>query len=76
MPAIGVIASLSFSMLPRNDGVGTGLGMRNGELELRDQVCLSRSQGVGGRAEGISSGRQGTVALVELTSKNVLKTAK
>ena len=69
--------SLSFSMLNRNDGVGSG----NQEWQVPNllnmdgsrMLVLVEKKGV----EGIASGRQGTVALVELTtSKNVLKTAK
>jgi len=71
--------SLSFSMLNRNDGVGSG----NQEWRVN---CDTKSVKHGSRmlvlvekkgVEGIASGRQGTVTLVELTtSKNVLKTAK
>jgi len=65
--------SLSFSI----GMMAWGLGIRNGEY----QICKTWIQDVGvvekKGAEGIASGRQSTVALVELTtSKNVLKTAK
>ena len=61
MPAMGVIASLSFSMLPGNDGVGSG------NEEWREN-CETKSVKVGTRVlvEGQRESRQvGRVLLLQ-----------